>query len=561
MNPKLKPILFALHRMFPSVAISGSKGQELGAGSFITGRTSTATVVDSYGLVVTCAAGETRYTGGRTERNIATASSIAVAGTMTLTLTAGDYVFVMGAGTGTATFSGTGGATGTLSANASSRTSMMKTITAGTLIITGSVATLTQVMVCDVSGRSNQNPPEYIDYNTVYNCGVVGVKSFDTTNGNTVSSNLVTEAQGVLLATKPTILVEPLVTSLVLYSDTMLASGSTWVVDTATPVNTIGVSGKNTAVLVTEAVSTNPHVTYQLRTVTANSIYTYCICIKPGTRQYVRFSMGDLATQAAFGITINTITMEISSSGAGSSASILNYSKQTLVGGWSRFTITGTINSVSGYISVAPTTSSVWATGTPPSTPGGQTYCLDSADIFNNVFASSHTSTTTAAVTRAKDTFSILSTGNIDVTKGLLLLRFTESTFATAILAKFISLTSGSNLLYKDISNNNIKSSDGTNTASLPVTFSTLSDCIFALAWSSQLGQMLIALSIDVGLTWTYTTASFDGSFTTGSAIEVLNTIEVPANLKAFKVYPNLPGNMSATLSWIKQKAVQETVG
>jgi hypothetical protein len=88
-----------------------------------------------------------------------------------------------------------------------------------------------------------------------------------------------------------------------------------------------------------------------------------------------------------------------------------------------------------------------------------------------------------------------------------------------------------------------------------------LSDCIFALAWSSQTGRILIAASINGGANWTSTTGNFDGSFTTGSAIEILNTIEVPCNLKSFKAYQNLPGNMSNTLNWITRIAAQETLG
>jgi len=84
-----------------------------------------------------------------------TTTTLASGGNNSMTLTAGTYIFSMGAGTGTATFSGTGGATGTLAASAVARTSVTKTITAGSLIVTASVADLADLQVEDRTGASN----------------------------------------------------------------------------------------------------------------------------------------------------------------------------------------------------------------------------------------------------------------------------------------------------------------------------------------------------------------------------------------------------------------------
>ena len=52
----------------------------------------------------------------------------------------------------------------------------------------------------DVTGQSNQNPSEYVSVGVVatpfFGCGVDGVKCFAYENGNTVASNVVTEATG-----------------------------------------------------------------------------------------------------------------------------------------------------------------------------------------------------------------------------------------------------------------------------------------------------------------------------------------------------------------------------
>lgn len=58
----------------------------------------------------------------------------------------------------------------------------------------------------EITGQSNQNPSEYVSVGVLsapyHGAGVDGVKYFTTLNGNTVSSNVVTEATGV--AIKPT---------------------------------------------------------------------------------------------------------------------------------------------------------------------------------------------------------------------------------------------------------------------------------------------------------------------------------------------------------------------
>ncbi len=106
-----------------------------------------------------------RFKGGRLVRNYVstTSATLAVAATNTVTLSRAETVtFSMGAGTGTATFSGTSGATGTLTASPSGRTEVTKTCAAGTFIITASVATLVDIQVEIVSGQTDQTASEYV---------------------------------------------------------------------------------------------------------------------------------------------------------------------------------------------------------------------------------------------------------------------------------------------------------------------------------------------------------------------------------------------------------------
>lgn len=155
-----------------------------GAPSFT--RATTGTVVDHEGVIRTCLAGEARLTGARLVRNLwgIQSATLAVAASNTMTLPAGSYIFSMGAGAGTATFSGTGGATGTLAAG-TGRASVLKVISAGTLIVTCSIATLIDLQVEDVTAQSIQTAGEYVSVGVLpfpyHGTGVDGSRCFDTT--------------------------------------------------------------------------------------------------------------------------------------------------------------------------------------------------------------------------------------------------------------------------------------------------------------------------------------------------------------------------------------------
>ena len=65
-----------------------------------------------------------------------------------------------------------------------------------TIETSGESCILIHSAVVEVTGRANQAPPEYINSEADHGYGVPGVKYYDTTNGNTVADNIVTEAPG-----------------------------------------------------------------------------------------------------------------------------------------------------------------------------------------------------------------------------------------------------------------------------------------------------------------------------------------------------------------------------
>ena len=159
---------------------------EVGTGGPTWSRATTAWRFNEIGLLRQIPNGCAEFGGARLVTNLCPTPSntLAVAGTKTVTLTAAATLqFSMGAGTGTATFSGTGGATGTLDAGVS-RVSVNKTVTAGTFIVTASVADLVDLSIVDVTGRDASYVPEYVSVGVLsspyHGAGADGSKYFAT---------------------------------------------------------------------------------------------------------------------------------------------------------------------------------------------------------------------------------------------------------------------------------------------------------------------------------------------------------------------------------------------
>lgn len=171
------------------------------SGVSVFARSTIASVVDFEGLTKPVNINEARFVGSRRVENlIPLSSSLAVSFTVNANVLAGEHVISMGPGAGTATFGGSAGVTGTLAANASSRTAVQKTATDGVISITASVAALADLQIESVVGQSNQEPSDYVSAGVLtepwHGAGVDGVKYFSTENGNTLGGIIVTEAAG-----------------------------------------------------------------------------------------------------------------------------------------------------------------------------------------------------------------------------------------------------------------------------------------------------------------------------------------------------------------------------
>ncbi len=151
----------------------------------------------------------------------------------------------------------------------------------------------------DVTGQSNQNPSEYVSVGVLsapyHGAGVDGVKNFNTLNGNTVASNVVTEATGAAIvagapgvaATAPVDAngpygeyADPAQTDVLGTTDairrTMADAG--WVASNVTKGTTTGVDGTTASAATLTASAGNGTVLYT--TVLGAAIRTYSALVK-----------------------------------------------------------------------------------------------------------------------------------------------------------------------------------------------------------------------------------------------------------------------------------------
>ena len=285
----------------------------------------------------------------------------------------------------------------------------------GSFFSTGMELDLAFPMFEEVTGQTNQNPSEYVSTNVktafpYHGAGVDGVKYFDTQNGNTIASNVVTEATGVAIpsATLRGYLAEGNRTNLLLRSEEL--DNASWLLTgnnaTVSANATVAPGGQSVAEKLVEDTATGRHQIYQNYTLTAAD-YTVSIYAKAGER--TRFEIYipgtnlkgvgfDLSSVATFATTVAGVS-------APTSSSIVSVGN-----GWYRCQMTWT--------AVAEATNIRFAlnNGTTADSYGGTAgngLSLWGAQLEQATFASSYIPTTTVSVARNTDNLTFPSSGNM----------------------------------------------------------------------------------------------------------------------------------------------------
>lgn len=267
-----------------------------------------------------------------------------------------------------------------------------------------------------IQGQANQNPSEYVSTNVktafpYHGAGVDGVKYFATRNGNTVASNVVTEATGAAIpsATLKGYLAEGSRTNLLVYSEQFDQWTQNGTVVTATNA-TVGPDGLTTAETLTDDDGTNyEYVAKSLTVANDSSAYVLSIYLKKDVTTPAIFAVN-------YGLSGGTAVASNIRVNSGTGASLSSGVVTSFNTNWWKVTHTLTNNSTGNTslsVSIYPAARLVAGGGDTGTATGSST--IWGAQIENASFASSYIPTTSASVTRAGDILTYPTAGNIKV--------------------------------------------------------------------------------------------------------------------------------------------------
>ena len=266
-----------------------------------------------------------------------------------------------------------------------------------------------------VTGQSNQAPAEYVSVGVLstpfHGAGVDGVKYFSTTNGNSVASNVVTEASGSPISASTLLgyLAEGARTNLCLQSEVL---GTTWApagADTSVSSNVaVSPGGATTADKIQEATSVSV-IHYIEQTITATlAAHTFSCWPKKGERDWAVLQLDGTSNFYRL-FNLNTGALGTTTDGV-STSTITAYPN-----GWYRCTLTGTVTNVTQTARVWVSNSDSIAAYTGTANSGIYAW---GAQVELGSFASTYIPTTTASVVRNADVLTYPSAGNASATVG-----------------------------------------------------------------------------------------------------------------------------------------------
>lgn len=286
----------------------------------------------------------------------------------------------------------------------------------------------------DVTGQFNQNPSEYVSVGVLaapfHGVGVDGVKYFSTKNGNTVASNVVTEATGAAInpangaSTATTdaggpfgYLAEGARTNVILQSQTL---GTTWTVSNAANMEAVGADiyvapdGTTTMDRLQPKATTAVHSLDQAFTFTA-AVYTTSLYLRyvPATPQrWVALVMND-------GTTTWAASFDLLNGLLGATLNATSTITATGTAAVYRVTVTksAAAAAAAGTVKISLNTTDT-ATLESSARAGTETLGAWGAQLEAATFASTYVPTTTIAVARNADALAYPLAGNASNTVG-----------------------------------------------------------------------------------------------------------------------------------------------
>jgi hypothetical protein len=276
----------------------------------------------------------------------------------------------------------------------------------------------------NVTGQSNQAPGEYVSTSLStpwHGAGVASVRYFETQNGNSVASNVVTEATGaaIPLTTLLGYLAEGARTNLARSSQD-LSNATYWTLTATVTANSVAAPDGTTTATKLDDNSAAAQQSAVEGTVVANDSVTgtHSVWIKQGTSQYAEIEAGLTGGTAKFSGCIIDLSdgSFIARTGAGFSNE--GMTATSYPSGWWRVEIPLTNNST-GNVSASITIRPAWGSKTQPVDVSATGYVYAWGYQFEAAaFASSYIATTTVTVTRNGDVLTYALAGNFSNTEG-----------------------------------------------------------------------------------------------------------------------------------------------
>jgi len=417
-----------------------------------------------------------------------------------------------------------------------------------------------RMMTQPVQGRTDPVPSEFLDSETDYGYGVNGVKWYSTTNGNTESGGVVTEAPGVAIDPVPQVLMQPQRTNSVVNSFFSELGGggadvfASWV-ETAT----------GSTVIEQETVDVYPGTTSALKFVMDASA-SYC-----HLAQTSKLDVGDggqavMSALVKAGHPSGFMFLVRSDDGSGGLPEYLSADGLS----W------GTTDNFEP--SDLPITWGKWAHTLPPLSAGrthvyinrilrnvgaSVTHRLTAFKLEEGLVATTPIKTTTAAVTRDNDLIEATDASSfMDAEEGIAILSFVPSDdWSNSKASTYIS-TTGSSVVYRTQTTDGLRAYDGTSATSVFAGNAPGAEVISATIWSAALNSFVIGYTFDGGSTWDWdaSPATFS-ALPIGADLDLGNTISEEYTQRSALTYRGMPPGtttLTEVQDWIEAEATNE---
>ena len=402
-------------------------------------------------------------------------------------------------------------------------------------------------MAQNVTGRSNKSPSEWLDPGVDYGYGVNGVCWYDTTNGNSVTGNVVTEAAGADIYPVPQPQQLPARTNAVVNNTFSEIASATDFDDW-----TESVSGTSTA---TQETSDLPagYLTGLRLDVDGSKSNVYL-----GQVQRLSVGAGGVATLSAQikAASANGFKFGVrADDGAGGSIEYLNAAGSAWQAGVVEFAPSDLPTSWAHWEYTLPATNTgrthVYLRTVVRNGSANETHRITGLQLEPGTEATPTIITTTAAVARAKDEIQIADFDTwANATEGVSIVAITDAAdWSESSESDYLYGGASAKFAYRAALADGLSAYDGTGTTTIENGHTPDAEVLVATIWSATLNKLVLGYTPDGGTTWHWdpTPAAFS-ALTLSTVLTLGKTISEPYTMRGATMFDGLPPGSDATL-------------